>query len=45
MSSSFPHFSVDEIILRHGSQDLYFMITHSGITLITAKLGAHSVIM
>ena len=45
MSSSFPHFSVDEIILRHGSQDLYFMITHSGITLTTAKPGAHSIII
>ena len=44
MSSSFPQFSVDEIILRHGSQDLYFMIVHSSITLTSAKPGAHSMI-
>ena len=44
MSFSFPQFSVDEIILRHGSQDLYFMIIHSSITLTTAKPGAHSII-
>ena len=37
MSFSFPQFSVDEIILRHGSQDLYFMIIHSNITLTTAS--------
>ena len=47
MSSSFPQFSVDEIILRHGSQNLYyFMIIHShSITLDTATPlpGAHSV--
>ena len=47
MSSSFPQFSVDEIILRHGSQDLYyFMIIHSySITLNTATPGAHSIIL
>ena len=44
MSFFFPQFSVDEIILRHGSQDLYFMIIHSSITLTTAKPGAHSII-
>ena len=43
MSSSFPQFSADEIILRHGSQDLYFMIIHNSITLTTAKPGAHSI--
>ena len=46
MSSSFPQFSVDEIILRHGSQGLYyFMIIHSSITLNTATPGAHSIIL
>ena len=46
MSSSFPQFSVDEIILRHGSQDLYyFMIIHSSITLNTATPGAQSIIL
>jgi len=40
MSSSFPQFSVDEIILRPGSQDLYFMIIQSSITLTTATPGA-----
>ena len=45
MSSSFPEFYLDEIILRHGSQDLYFMIIHSSITLTTPKRGAHSFIM
>jgi len=45
MSFSFPQFSVDEIILRHGSQYLYFMIIHSSFTLTTAKPGAHSIIM
>ena len=45
MSSSFPQFSVDEIILRHDSQDLYFLIVHSSITLTTAKPGAHSIII
>ena len=45
MLSSFPQFSVDEIILRHGSQDLYFMIIHSSITLTTPKPGAHSIII
>jgi len=46
MSSSFPQFSVDKIILRHGSQDLYyFMIIHSSITLNTATPGAHSIIL
>ena len=45
MLSSFPQFSVDEIILRHGSQDLNFMIIHSSITLTTAKPGAHSIII
>jgi len=44
MSSSFPKFSVDEIFLRHGSQDLYFIIIHSRFTLTTAKPGAHSII-
>ena len=40
MSSSFPQFSVDEIILRHDSQDLYYlMIIHSSITLNTATPG------
>ena len=44
MSSSFPHFSVVDIILRHGtgSQDLYCMIIKSSITSPTAKPGAHS---
>ena len=41
MSSSFPQFSVDEIILRHCSQDLYFMIIHSIVTLTTAKPDAN----
>ena len=46
MSSSFSQFSVDEIILRHDSQDLYyFMIIHSSITLNTAKPGAQSIIL
>ena len=45
MSSSFPQFSVDEIILRLDSQDLYFMIIHRSITLTTAKPGAHSIII
>ena len=45
MLSSFPQFSVDEIILRHSSQDLYFIIIHNSITLTTAKPGAHSIIM
>ena len=46
MSSSFPQFSVDEIILRHGSQDLYyFMIIHRSITLNTATPGAHFIIL
>ena len=45
MSSSFPQFSVDEIILRHGSQDLFFMIIHSSITLNTTTPGAHSIIL
>ena len=46
MSSSFPQFSVDEIILRHGSQELYyFMIIHGSITLNTATQGAHSLIL
>ena len=46
MSSSFPQLSVDELILRHGSQDLYyFMIIHSSITLNTATPGAHSIIL
>ena len=44
MSSSFPQFSVDEIIWRHGSQDLYFMIIHNSITLNTATPDAHSII-
>ena len=30
---------------ENGSQDLYFMIIHSSITLTTAKSGAHSIIM
>ena len=38
MSSSFPHFSVVDIILRH----LYCMIIKSSITSPTAKPGAHS---
>ena len=42
MSSFFPQFSEDEIILRHGSQNLNFMIIHRSITLTTAKPGAHS---
>ena len=29
MSSSFPQFSVDEIVFRYGSQDSYFMIIHN----------------
>ena len=37
MSSSFPQFSADEIILRYGSQDLYFMIIHNSITFTIAK--------
>ena len=42
MSSSFPQFSVDEIILIHGSQDLYyFMIVHSSITLTAYKYILH----
>ena len=42
MSSSFPQFSVDEIILIHGSQDLYyFMIIHSSITLTAYKYILH----
>ena len=45
MLSSFPQFSVDESILMHGSQDLYFMIIHRSITLTTAKPGAHSIII
>jgi len=46
MSSSIPQFSVDEIILGHGNQDLYyFMIIHSSITLNTAKPGVHSIIL
>ena len=47
MSSSFPQFSVDKIILRHGSQDLYyFMIIQSyRIILNTATPGAHSIIL
>jgi len=45
MSSSFPQFSLDEIILRHGSQDLYFMIIYSSITLTTAKPCANSIII
>ena len=47
MSSSFPQFSVDKIILRHGSQDLYyFVIIHSySIILNTATPGAHSIIL
>ena len=44
MSSSFPQLSVDEIILRHGSQDLYFMIIHNSVTLTAAKPGSHSII-
>ena len=36
MSSFFPQFSVDEIILRHGSQDLNFLIIHNSITLTIA---------
>ena len=44
MSSFFPHFSVVDIILRHGtgSQDLYCMIINSSITSTTSKAGAHS---
>ena len=51
MSSSFPRFSVDKIILRHGSQDLYlysqdFMIFDSySIILNIATLCAHSIIL
>ena len=47
MSSSFPQFSVDKIILRHGSQYLYyFMIIHIySIILNTATPGAHSIIL
>jgi len=45
MSSSFPQFSVDEIILGHGTQDLYFMIIHSSITLTTAKQDKNFIIM
>ena len=44
MSSSFPEFYLDEIILRHGSQDLYFMIIHNSVTLTAAKPGSHSII-
>ena len=40
MSSSFPQFSADEIILRYGSQDLYFMIIHNSVTLTAAKPGS-----
>ena len=45
MSFSFPQFSEDEIILRHGSQDLYFIIIYSSITLNIATPGAHSIIL
>ena len=46
MSSASPQFSVEEIILRRGSQDLcYFMIIHSSLTLNTATPGAHSIIL
>ena len=45
MSSSFPQISVVDIILRHDSQDLYFMIIHGSTTLNTAKLGSHFIIM
>ena len=34
-----------KLFLDYGSQDLYFMIIHSSITLNTAKPGAHSIIM
>ena len=37
MSSSFPKFSEDEIILRHGSQDSRFIFHDSSITLTTAN--------
>ena len=48
MSSSFPQFSVDEIILKHDnqeSQDLNIMIIQSDITLTTAKQGVYSIII
>ena len=39
-------FSIDEIISRHGNQDLYyFMIIHRSITLNTATPGAHPIIL
>jgi len=44
MSSSFPQFSVDQIILRHGSQYLLF-IFHSSLSLTAAKPGTHSIII